>query len=297
MIRFSHCELPVDYYDDLRRSGGGGSPIVIPLGLMLLALCFVALVFYKLKQSNIVACILIGMFVGGTGLSGSISRELSTAFIELGIILVLFMGGLEVDVPAFRSRWRLVLLNGMGQILINLAIWCAIGIATGLTSEAPDTIFFGLACTLSSTILVLGALKDRQEMETVHGQVILGLMVLQDVTAVVSLLILSSFDPEKHGGPSFGVQIAIMLGKFAATLVILYFLSRFVLNGWFKLFAVSGEMLFVGTVGYALGIAGLAGLAEFSPEIGGFFAGVSLSAVPYRLEIEHKVEPIKAFGV
>eukprot|EP00281_Chroomonas_sp_CCMP1168_P001733 CAMPEP_0206257470 /NCGR_PEP_ID=MMETSP0047_2-20121206/25359_1 /ASSEMBLY_ACC=CAM_ASM_000192 /TAXON_ID=195065 /ORGANISM="Chroomonas mesostigmatica_cf, Strain CCMP1168" /LENGTH=244 /DNA_ID=CAMNT_0053684061 /DNA_START=54 /DNA_END=785 /DNA_ORIENTATION=+ len=63
------------------------------------------------------------------------------------------------------------------------------------------------------------------------------------------------------------------------------------------MFAVSGEMLFVGTVGYAFGVAGLAGLAEFSPEIGGFFAGVSLSSVPYKLEIEHKVEPIKAFGV
>ena len=297
MIKFAHCDL-----EDLRRGGGGENPIVIPLGLMLLALCFVALIFHRFKQSNIVACILIGMIVGGTGLSGSVSRELTAAFIELGIILVLFMGGLEVDVAGFMSRWKLVLLNGLGQISVNLCLFCVIGIATGLTSEAPDTIFFGLACTLSSTILVIGALKDRNEMETVHGQVILGLMVLQDVVAVVSLLVISSFDSsgERRAGeegPSFGVQIAIMIGKFAATLVILFLLARYVLNAWFKMFAVSGEMLFVGTIGYALGVAGLAGLADFSPEIGGFFAGVSLSAVPYRLEIEHKVEPIKAFGV
>eukprot|EP00961_Rhodomonas_salina_P220665 2983372-Rhodomonas_salina.1 len=258
---------------DLRRTGGGGDPIVIPLGLMLLALCFMSLIFHKMKQSNIVACIIIGMVVGGSGLSDSVSRELTAAFIELGIILVLFMGGLEVDVPAFFLRWKLVLVNGLGQIIINLAIFCVLGIVTGLTTEAPDTIFFGLACTLSSTILVLGGLKDRQEMETVHGQVILGLMVLQDVCAVVSLLVLSSFDPAKEGGPSFGVQIAIMLGKFAATILILVLLAKFVLRHWFKMFAVSGEMLFIGTIGYAFGVAGLAGLAHFSPEIGGFFAG------------------------
>jgi hypothetical protein len=57
-----------------------------------------------------------------------------------------------------------------------------------------DTIFFGLACTLSSTILVLGALKDRGEMDTQHGQIILGLMVLQDVAAVVGIAIVPAFD-------------------------------------------------------------------------------------------------------
>lgn len=264
---------------------------------MLFALCFLSLVFYRLKQSNIVACIVIGMAVGGTGLGDSVSRELATAFIELGVILVLFMGGLSVDVPGFFKRWMLVLFNGLGQIAITVAVFSAIGIATGLTTGALDSIFFALCCTISSTILGLGALKDRQEMETVHGQVVLGLMALQDVVGVVSLLVLSSFDPNKADGPSFGVSIAIMFGKFAATLAILFFLSRYVLSWWFKMFAVTGEMLFVGTVGYALGVAGLAGLAEFSPEIGGFFAGVSLSSVPYRLEIEQKVEPIKAFGV
>eukprot|EP00961_Rhodomonas_salina_P190009 2563704-Rhodomonas_salina.5 len=139
---------------DFRRSGGGGDPIVIPLGLMLLALGFLSLIFYRLRQSNIIACIIIGMVVGGTGLGDHVSKELTDAFIELGIILVLFMGGLEVDVPAFLSRWQLVVINGLGQILLNLGIFSAIGYGSGLTKEVIDTIFFGLACTLSSTILV-----------------------------------------------------------------------------------------------------------------------------------------------
>ena len=86
---------------------------------------------------------------------------------------------MEVDVPGFLKNWKLVLINGLGQICLNFAVFCGLGIATGTVSDAIQTIFFGIACTLSSTILVLGALKNRGEMETMHGQIILGLMVLQ----------------------------------------------------------------------------------------------------------------------
>jgi len=101
---------------------------------------------------------------------------------------------MEVDVPGFLKNYKLVVINGLGQISINLAFFCGLGILTGTTSDAVSTIFFGLACTLSSTILVLGALKDRGDMETMHGQIILGLMVLQDVAAVVGIAIVPAFD-------------------------------------------------------------------------------------------------------
>ena len=102
-----------------RRGGGTGNPIIVPFGLMLLALGFLSVIFHRLRQSNIVACILNGLLVGTTSaFKDLISLELANAFIELGIILVLFMGGLEVDLPAFKARWRLVLANGLGQIIV-----------------------------------------------------------------------------------------------------------------------------------------------------------------------------------
>ncbi|HIG77987.1 MAG TPA: sodium:proton exchanger, partial [Candidatus Lambdaproteobacteria bacterium] len=72
---------------------------------------------------------------------------------------------------------------------------------------------------------------------------------------------------------------------------------KYLLNPLFKFFAQSGELLFIGTLGYGMGVAGLCEVIHFSSGIGAFFAGATLAALPYRHEIEDKVEPLKAFGI
>lgn len=160
-----------------RRAGGGDAPpIVIPLGLMLLALALLSLLFKKLKQSNIIACIIIGGLVGAFKLNETwqLSRTTMQALIELGITLVLFMGGLEVNIKALRKYLRLTLINGCGQIISHWALFMGIGAVAGIVEGAVAIVVFGLVCTFSSTILVLGVLKTRGDMETLHGQIILG---------------------------------------------------------------------------------------------------------------------------
>jgi CPA2 family monovalent cation:H+ antiporter-2 len=161
-----------------RRGGGGDAPpIVIPLGLMLLALALLSPVFKRLKQSNIIACIIIGGGVGALKLheEWQLSRSTMNAFIELGITLVLFMGGLEVDIGALRKYLKLTLINGCGQIFSHWALFMGIGALTGIVQGVVSIVVFGLVCTFSSTILVLGALKNRGDMESLHGQIILGM--------------------------------------------------------------------------------------------------------------------------
>ena len=93
------------------------------------------------------------------------------------------------------------------------------------------------------------------------------------------------------------IEIPFIFLKMAVLVVILALLAKYVLSAVFRFFARSSEMLFIGTLGYCMGIAGLCELFHFSPEIGAFFAGASLAFLPYKLEIEDKVEPLKAFGV
>jgi len=198
----------------------GEWPVTLSLGMMLIGLGVFSVIFHYTRQSNIIACIIIGAIVGGFDLQSSawhLRREAADSFIELGIIFLLFLGGLEVDVAAIKAQYKLVLINGLGQIIITLALFCVIGFASGLTTnvetEAPVfvvTFFFGLACTLSSTILVLGCLKKRGEMERPHGQIILGLMVFQDVCAVVGLSVLAAFD---LSNPDKQVDIGASIGK------------------------------------------------------------------------------------
>lgn len=203
----------------------GEWPVTLSLGMMLLALGVVSVLFHFTRQSNIIACIIIGAVVGGFDWSVAewhLRREAADSFIELGIIFLLFLGGLEVDVSSLKKQYKLVLINGLGQIIITLILFCVIGYASGLTSSVEGapvfvvTFFFGLACTLSSTILVLGCLKKRGEMDRPHGQIILGLMVFQDVCAVVGLSVLAAFDlsnPEKE--VDIGASIARIFGSMA----------------------------------------------------------------------------------
>ena len=290
--------------------GGGGDSLIEPLGAMLLAAAVVAIILSYAKQASLFAFIIIGVLGGLFGVREVINKDVMTAFVDIGITLLLFMAGMEVDIPGLIKRWKLLLINGFGQIIGLFGISMALGLlyvgidadymeAVGLPPEnaAPALIYFALCLTLSSTILVIGTLKSTGQIAEEHGQVALGLMVLQDIVAVVALAILGSLNPDKVGGGSLGVEVAMIFAKMIGLAIILFFVTKYILNPLFKFFAQTGELLFIGTLGYGMGVAGLCEVIHFSSGIGAFFAGATLAALPYRHEIEDKVEPLKAFGV
>ena len=290
--------------------GGDGSSLIEPLGAMLLAAAVVAIILSYAKQASLFAFIIVGVLGGLFGVREVINKDVMTAFVDIGITLLLFMAGMEVDIPGLIKRWKLLLINGFGQIIGLLGISAALGLlyvgidasymeAAGLPAEnaAPALIYFSLCLTLSSTILVIGTLKSTGQIGEEHGQVALGLMVLQDIVAVVALAILASLNPDKVGGSSLGVEVAMIFAKMIGLAIVLYFVTKYLLNPLFKFFAQSGELLFIGTLGYGMGVAALCEVIHFSSGIGAFFAGATLAALPYRHEIEDKVEPLKAFGI
>ena len=292
--------------------GGGGTSLIEPLGVMLLAAAVVAIILSYAKQASLFAFIIVGVLAGIVGVRTVINTNVMTAFVDIGITLLLFMAGMEVDIPGLIKRWKLLLINGFGQIIglfiISLGLGALyVGIdATYMTDAGlsadnamPALIYFALCLTLSSTILVIGTLKSTGQISEEHGQVALGLMVLQDIVAVVALAILATLKPPEPGiaPPNLGIEVAMIFGKMIALAIVLYFVTKYILNPLFKFFAQSGELLFIGTLGYGMGVAALCEVIHFSSGIGAFFAGATLAALPYRHEIEDKVEPLKAFGV
>ena len=292
--------------------GGGGDSLIEPLGAMLLAATIVAIILSYAKQASLFAFIIIGVCGGLFGLKDIINTNVMTAFVDVGITLLLFMAGMEVAIPGLIKRWKLLLINGFGQIIGLFLISLGFGVAymgisedymtsVGLPAENAGAalMYFALCLTLSSTILVIGTLKSTGQISEEHGQVALGLMVLQDIVAVVGLAILGSLKPPPPGTepPNLGVEVGMIFLKMFILAIILFFVTKYVLNPLFKFFARSSELLFIGTLGYGMGVAGLCEVVHFSSGIGAFFAGATLAALPYRHEIEDKVEPLKAFGV
>ncbi|MCH7477811.1 MAG: cation:proton antiporter [SAR324 cluster bacterium] len=267
--------------------------LIVTLGLLLGGGTLLAVLLRFARQSSILAFIGVGILAGFYRERFHLPEELVETFTEFGIIMLLFMAGLEVDIKSFLMRWRLVLINGLGQVVLLTLLGLGLGRYYMGLGQPSTLFFFALCLTISSTILVLGTLKEKRAMESLHGQIVLGLMVIQDVIAVLALSFLKSLAAD---APLL-VEIPLVFFKMAVLIVVLALLSRYVLTRVFAFFARSSEMLFIGTLGYCMGIAGLCELFHFSPEIGAFFAGASLAFLPYRLEIEDKVEPLKAFGV
>lgn len=219
--------------------------------MMLLGTAALAVPCYFAKQSQILCYIIVGALVGTVkderGLSWAeqmhLSVETSAALYDLGILFVLFMAGMDVDIGALKKAWKLVLINGCAQIFCNLGAWVAICVAVsgkgsffdGMKMPGVGTFFFGICCTLSSTILVLGALKKRGEMSTSHGQIILGLMVMQDLTAVLSIAVMvNAFGPTASPDVAIGAILGGLIMWIAIVLIFLVVLNRTILERVFS---------------------------------------------------------------
>ena len=264
---------------------------IVQLGVLLAATATAALLLHFVKQSSILAYIVVGIGAWAAGVR--IDGEIVHAFSETGILLLLFMAGLEVNVQSFLRDWKRVLIVGLGQISINTLLGMGIGWLAVDIQQATTLVFFGLCLTFSSTIVVLGYLRVTRQMEAVHGQLILGIMVLQDIVAVVALAVIKGLS----SGGALGPTLLMLMVKMVGLGVVLYLAARFLLRPLFRQFATSSDLLLIGTLGWALGVAALGESVHFSPEIAAFMAGVALTALPYKLEMEDKVEPLKSFGI
>lgn len=266
---------------------------VVLFGSLLAAAAVIAVILRFARQSSIIAFILVGVVAGLFREQIHLPHELLDVFTELGIILLLFMAGLEVDFRSLRKNWRLVLGNGLGQIFCYTAIGSLLGYLLLGLREGTSIVYFGLCLTFSSTIVVLGFLKTTRQMESLHGQIILGLMVIQDIVAVLALAILGTLVT----GSGIGVSLLLVFLKLFGLCGLLAIMVRLFLHRLFRKLAEAQDLLFIGSLGFVMGIAALCESVHFSPEIGAFMAGASLSFLPYRLEIQDKVEPMKDFGV
>ena len=266
---------------------------VLIFGSLVGVAAILAVLFRFIKQSAIIAFIAVGLLAGLMREQVHIPHEVTEIFTELGIILLLFMAGLEMDFKSLMQHWRVIVANGLGQILINTAMGLLLGLLLLDVGSLSALLYFGLCLTFSSTIIVISVLKRRQSMESYHGQIILGLMVMQDITAVLSLVVLKSMG----GEGSMALSLAMVGLKMLLLVVCLAVLAKLILRHAFRYLAESRELLFIGSLGWALGIAAICEAFHFSPEIGAFVAGAAISFLPYKLEIQDKVEPMKDFGI
>ncbi|MEM6421180.1 MAG: cation:proton antiporter, partial [Pseudomonadota bacterium] len=138
----------------------------------------VGLIGLTLRQPLIVSFIATGILAGPAALDFVRATEPVDLLAELGIAVLLFLVGLKLDLGMIRSVGTVALLTGLGQVAFTTAFGFLIGVALGL--DSVTAIYVAVALTFSSTIIIVKLLSDKREIDSLHGRIALGFLIVQD---------------------------------------------------------------------------------------------------------------------
>lgn len=273
---------------------GGQSPSLLHDGFLLLgtALAFV-LLFRRLGLGATLGYLLAGALVGPQALGLVANPEQKIGIAELGITLLLFVVGLELNPARLWRMKRDILGLGLLQVAAcGLAIAAVIWLAVGFTPEA--SLALGLPLALSSTAQVLPMLQSSGRLRTPFGERAFAILLFQDLSIIplITIIAAMSRNPADAGGPPGWVlvlyTIAAIVGLIAA--------GRFLIRPLFRLIGNMGEreMFVVAALFTVIASAALMEALGLSTALGAFIAGVMLADSPYRHELEADVEPFRS---
>ncbi len=262
------------------------------IGIAVLAATVLGLLAHFLRQPVILGYLIAGAVIGpGIGFKLVSNAESIEVISEIGLILLLFIIGLEMDLGRLRSSGRELLVAGFGQfplgVLLALPVFMLAGYS--LTGENRLGLYLALVCALSSTAIVVKLLYDRFELDTKAGRITVGILVIQDLYAILVLAVQPNFS-----NPSALPLVKALAGT-VVLLVVGFLLSRFVLSRLFTAIARSPELVVATSIGWCVAVAGAAGQLGLSKEMGALVAGLAISAFPYSLHVTAKTLPLRDF--
>jgi len=257
--------------------------VVVLYGLALVFL----LLGSRLRLPGIISLILTGVFAGPGGVGLVSSDESVQTLSEVGIALLLFTVGLDLSVHDIQRLWRNALVGGGAQMAGTMLVvapwaWWALG-------DRTETLLFAtFFVALSSTSIVVRELTRRNELHAPHGSLALGVLLLQDVLALVALVLA----PMLFG--SNGASLGRAVTQIAMIGVGLALVSRLVLPMLFRWATMAGREAFTLTVLVAsLGAAWIASVLGLSMTVGAFLAGLVLDESEYSHQIHAEVRPLR----
>ncbi len=245
-----------------------------------------------LRQPTILGYVLGGVALGAPLGLGLISRAESIETIsEMGLIFLLFIIGLEIQVPELARLGKSTLIVGCVQFLgcaaLGLLLFAPLRVAGG-----PFTLLYLAVCAaLSSTLIVVKLLHDKAEIQTAAGRLTVGVLVLQDLFAIIFMAIQPSLQ-----NPQLG-NLARSLFFGAALIGLAFAISRFVLAPLLRSTAKVPELVLLTAIAWCFTVAGAAQLAGLSREMGALVAGLSIAAFPYGADVAAKLAGIRDFFV
>jgi Kef-type K+ transport system membrane component KefB len=264
------------------------------LAAILLLAGLLGFIGMKLRQPLVVTLIVTGILSGPDFLGIiSIDHLMPIATLaKLGIALLLFMVGLKLDLTLIRTLGRVSMATAVGQMAFTAL--AGFFIARGFGFNPMASAFVGVAMTFSSTIIIVKLLSDKREIDSLHGRIALGFLIVEDLFVILYMVLLSTFSSgELHNSLLSDLGLVILKMGFLMSIVVL-FVGRLA-TPLTSLVAQSPELMVTFSVGWAMAFAALADILGFSIELGGLLAGVALASTPYKDVLAARLSSLRDF--
>lgn len=260
--------------------------IVIIIGAAFLGGLSARIVRLPILLGYLVAGIIIGPH--GLQIIGGLQEVQTVA--EFGVILLLFAIGIEVSFRELRDLGKSIIIIAIGQILVTIGVAFVIGILIGWIPE--QALVFGLVISLSSTMVVLKTLSDRGELRSLHGRILTGILLIQDLAFIPMIAILPALSGE---GDRLLLDIGIGIGKAAVVLVAIVLLGGRIVPWLMRRVAYLGsrEVFILMLLAAIFIIAAITQTAGLSAALGAFLAGLLLSESEFGHRALSEVVPFR----
>ena len=273
----------------------------VEFSILLLICALVGAVFVRLRQPVLIAYIVVGIAVGPAGFGLVTAHDQIDLLAQVGVAVLLFAVGLKLDLHHIRHIGPVALATGLGQLAFTIVI--GFGLVTALGRAPMEALYVAVALTFSSTIIIVKLLSDKRELDSLHGRIAVGFLIVQDLAVVVAMMAMSAMrsaaDTGAAGeaGADMGALavVASLAWRLALAAVAMFVLMRWVLPRVVAAMARSQELLLVFAIAWGVALASLGEWAGFSKEAGAFLAGFSLASTPYREAMNARLTGIRDF--
>jgi Kef-type K+ transport system membrane component KefB len=277
----------------------GRSAFFDALGIFVIAAALTALLARWLRLPSLVSFIIAGLLIGPvSGLIGPATtpHEALDLLGEIGIVLLLFIVGLELSLGRIREVGKVAIAAGIGQVVFTSVV--GFGLCLLLGFDALESLFIATALTFSSTAVVVKLLDQKNELQTLYGRIAVGIFLVQDIVVVVVLTFLAGLgSPDTMSPGSVAVGLARAFGGMALLLVICLVGARYVLPPVLGWAASAPRTLFVWSLAWCLAIVLAAHALGLSAEIGAFLAGLAIAQLGFADDLRRRTHPLMSFFI
>lgn len=261
------------------------------IALITTAALMCGLMLIRLRQPAIVGYILAGIVLGPTGLEAISNTETVQILAELGVIMLLFLIGMELSLRGFKAVYKTALAAAGLQILMSISLFWIVSAFLHWSFER--VLVFGFATALSSTAVAIKILEETDDLRTPVGRTTVSVLIAQDLAVIPILLIIGAFGAETASGFAVAAKLFFAVGFLG---LLTWFLSRreklvLPLTDWI---GSRPEIAPLAAMAFCFSWAAISGLVGLSTAYGAFVAGLIIGNSHIRASLHRATEPIQA---